>query len=150
MSERPRPAGSVDLPDRLLRTGVPVTLGRTSFGVAATVSGPGGAAELTVTLRGEPSADDDTQALLVVAAGAVDMYTAPLFEAALNDAVDRHTTVRCDLTDVRILSAAGITALISAHQRATRTGCRLTVCGAHGLTRRVLRITGVENLLCEQ
>jgi anti-anti-sigma factor len=149
MSERPGPAGSADLPHHLLNTGVPVALTRTSFGVAASVTGPCGTALLTVTQRAEPPEEGDPPALLVIAAGEIDLYTAPLLEAALNDAVYRHTTVRCDLSDVRILSAAGITALISAHQRATETGSELTVHGAHGLTRRVLQVTGVERLLCE-
>lgn len=153
MSERPRPTGGVDLPDHLFNTGVPVALTRTGFGVAATVTGPGGTALLTVTLRaappGTPPEEDGMQAVFVIAAGAVDMYTVPLLEAALTDAVDRHTTVRCDLGDVRIFSAAGINALISAHQRAARNGCRLTVHGARGLTRRVLQIAEVEHLLGE-
>jgi anti-anti-sigma factor len=135
------------LSSHLCDTGSPVALA--GFGVAAAVAGPGGDAELTVTLQAGPLEGDDTQALLVVAAGAVDMHTAPLLEAALNDAVDRHTLVRCDLGDVRILSAAGITVLLSAHRRAARTGSRLTVRGARDLTRRVLQIAQVEHLLCE-
>ena len=122
MSERPGPAAGADLPLHLLDTGAPVALTRTSFSVAAaTVTGPCGTALLTVTLqRARPEApaeDDDTDAMLVGAAGAVDMYTAPLLEAALNDAVDRHPIVRCDLSDVRLLCAAGITALLNARDR---------------------------------
>ena len=150
MSERPRPAGRADPPPALLDTGLPVTLTRTSFGVAGTVAGPSGTVLLTVTLHAEPPEDDAPDApdaLLVVAAGVVDLCTAPLLEAALVDAVDRHAMVRCDLSDVRLLSAAGITALVNAHQRAAQAGCRLTVHGAHGITRRVLQITGVEHLL---
>jgi anti-anti-sigma factor len=146
MPERHRPAGGTDLHHHLPGTGTPT---HTGFGAAVTVTDPGGAELLTVTLRAAPPEEGGTQAMLVVAAGAVDMYTAPLLEAALCDAVDRHTTVRCDLGEVRIFSAAGITALLNAHERAVRTGSRLTVHGAHGLTRHVLQITKVEHLLCE-
>lgn len=148
MSEHPRPTGTADLPHHLLDTGAPVALTRTTIGVTATVTGPSGTALLTVTLQTEPLAENGTRAVLVVADGVVDTFTAPLLEAALNDAVDRHTTVRCDLSAVRILSAAGITALLSAHQRAARTGSGLTVRGAQGLTQRVLQITKVDHLLC--
>jgi len=149
MPERPRSARSADLPHYLLDTGVPVALTRTSFGVTATITEPGGNALLTVTLRAEPPEEGDAQALLVVAAGVVDIYTTPLLEAALNDAVDRHSTVRCDLSGVRLLSADGISTLVRAYRRAAESGSRLTVRGARGHTRRVLEITKVEHLLSE-
>jgi anti-anti-sigma factor len=148
MPEVPRPARTADPPPSPLRTGSRVVLDDTSLGVAGTVTGPSGTALLTVTLRTEPPENPAAQALLVVAAaGEVDVDTAPLLHAALADAVDRHAMVCCDLSEVSFLSAAGITALISAHQRAAETGARLTVRGAHGVTRRVLRISGLEQLL---
>ena len=149
MPERPRLAGDIGPPHYVLDIGVPGRLTRTGSDVTTTVTGPCGTVELTVTLRARPPAEDATGVLLVVVAGVIDMCTAPVLEAALSDAVDRHTTVRCDLADVRVLSAAGVTTLIKAYQRATRTGSRLTVCGAHGLTLRVLQVTGVDQVLRE-
>jgi len=153
MSERPRPAGSADLLHHLGDTGAPVAVTSTGLGVAATVTGPCGTALLTVTLQAAspeaPPEEGDAQALLVVAAGVVDIYTTPLLEAALNDAVDRHSTVRCDLSGVRLLSADGISTLVRAYRRAAESGSRLTVRGARGHTRRVLEITKVEHLLSE-
>jgi anti-anti-sigma factor len=149
MSERLRLVTGADPPPPLLDTGSPVALTRTSLGVAGTVTGPSGTALLTVTLQAEPPAEDGaTEAVLVVAAaGEIDLDTAPLLQAALIDAVDRRSAVCCDLSDVAFLSAAGIAALMSAHQRAAETGSRLTVRGAQGITRRVLQLTGVEHLL---
>ena len=148
MLERPRPASSADPPPSLADTGEPVALTRTSLGVAGTVAGPSGATLLSVTLRVESPEDGAARALLVVAAaGEVDVDTAALLSAALDDAVDRHAMGCCDLSEVGFLDAAGVTALMRAHQRARETGSRLTVRGAHGVARRVLQICGVELLL---
>jgi anti-anti-sigma factor len=117
------------------------------LGVAGTVTGPSGTPLLTVTVRAEPADDGGASAVLVVAAtGEVDLDTAPLLQAALVDAVDRGVTVCCDLSGVTFFGAAGITALLTAHERAAEAGSLLTVRGAHGITRRVLEITGVELL----
>jgi anti-anti-sigma factor len=125
-----------------------VALTRTSLGVAGTVAGPSGATLLSVTLRTESPEDGAARASLVVAAaGEVDVDTASLLSAALDDAVDRHAVVCCDLSEVGFLDAAGITALMRAYQRAKETGSLLTVRGAHGVAQRVLRICGVERLL---
>jgi anti-anti-sigma factor len=53
----------------------------------------------------------------------------------------------CDLSEVTFFGAAGINALVIAHERAARAGSRLLIRGAHGITRRVLQITGLEDLL---
>jgi anti-sigma B factor antagonist len=121
---------------------------RTSLGVAGTVTAPSGTPLLRVTLRAEPPEDGAVAAVLVAAAaGEVDLDTAPLLQAALLDAVDRHAVVCCDLSEVGFLSAAGLTALLTAYQRAEETGSRLTIRGARGITRRVLQISGIEQLL---
>ena len=148
MFERFRPASSADPPPSLGDAGGPIALTRTSLGVAGTVAGPSGATLLSVTLRAEPPEDGAARALFVVAAaGEVDVDTASLLYAALDDAVDRHGVVCCDLSEVGFLDAAGITALMRAYQRAKETGSVLTVRGAHGVAQRVLQICGVEVLL---
>jgi len=103
--------------------------------VAGTVIGPSGSPLLTVAVRAEPADDDGASGRLVVAAtGEVDLDTASLLQDALVDAVDRHAAVCCDLSGVTFLGAAGITALLTAHNRAGEAGSRLTVRGAHGAT----------------
>jgi anti-anti-sigma factor len=115
--------------------------------VAARVTGPSGTVPLSVSVRAALPDEAGVITLLVVAAGEVDLDTAPLLRAALVDAVDRRSTVCCDLTDVTFLSAAGVAALVAAHNRASTAGSQLVVRGARGTTRRVLQITGLEGLL---
>jgi len=143
---RPGPPTRTDLPPD---TGGQAAAG-TSGGldVAGTVTGPSGTPLLTVTVRAEPADDHGAASMVVVAAmGEVDLDTASLLQAALVDAVDGHATVCCDLNEVAFLSAAGVTALLTAHVRAVEAGSRLTVRGAHGITRRVLQLAGIELLL---
>ncbi|MGW4465059.1 STAS domain-containing protein [Micromonospora sp. NPDC004704] len=80
-------------------------------------------------------------------AGEVDLATAPLLQEVLLSAVERHPQVCCDLGKVTFFGAAGVTALLVAHNRALQLGSRLTVRGAHGVTRRVLHLTGLERIL---
>jgi anti-anti-sigma factor len=149
MSERPRRAGEADRPPSSVATDAPALTGN-NLGVAGTVTGSTGAAPLTVTVRAESPKNGATEALLVVdAAGEVDLDTAPLLRAALLDAVERRSAVCCDLSDVAFFSAAGVAALVAAYRRARETGAHLTVRGAYGVTARVLKITGTEQLLGE-
>jgi len=151
MSERRRrwlPTAS-DPPPRPGDAGVPAALPGTGHcgDVAATVTGPSGAPLLRVALRTEPPDRSGAAGPLVVAAaGDVDRDTAPLLQAALVDAIDRHDTVCCDLSEVTFLGAAGLTALLVAHDRAGRAGSRLLIRGAHGVTRRVLQITRLDDV----
>jgi anti-anti-sigma factor len=116
--------------------------------VAATVTDSSGTQLLRVVLRAEPP--DRCGALgpsVVAVAGEVDLEAAPLLQDALVDAVDRHRTVYCDLSDVSFFSAAGVTALVVAHERAAQVGSRLLIRGAHGITHQVLQITGLDRFL---
>ncbi|WP_196205625.1 STAS domain-containing protein [Plantactinospora alkalitolerans] len=99
--------------------------------------------------RTNPSASISADRLVVVPAGYVDMDTAPVLESALVNAVDSHPEVCCDLAAAGFFSAAGIGVLLVAHDRAGRSGSRFSIRGAHGITRRVLRITQVDRLLVD-
>jgi len=113
----------------------------------ATVTGLS-ATPLRIARRAEPPAHSGAPGTLVAAvAGEIDLVTAPLLQAALMDAVDRHREVCCDLSGVTFFGAAGINALLVARERAARAGSCLLIRGAHGITRRVLQITGLEGLL---
>jgi anti-anti-sigma factor len=118
---------------------------RTSAEILAEVAGQGGGTPLTVFryLESTPTLDDQ---LAVIVVGDVDLATAPLLEAALLDATDGHRRVCCDLRYVTFFGAAGVSALVAAHHRAVRTGSRLSVRGAHGNTRRILRFSGGERI----
>jgi anti-anti-sigma factor len=109
--------------------------------VAATVTDPAGVPILTVTL------ELISGVATVIADGDVDVDTAPLLRAAVIAAVDRHPRVCCDLRGVTFFGAAGSSALAAGHRRAAEAGARLEVRGAHGTTRRVLELTGLDILL---
>ncbi|AVT38547.1 hypothetical protein C6W10_21215 [Plantactinospora sp. BB1] len=107
------------------------------------------AAGFTVSQHVEPAAPHtgaDDQ-LVVRPAGEIDLATAPLLRDALLSAVQRHPRVCCDLGDVTFFSAAGITALMITYGQALGAGCRFTVRRPHGMTRRLLHLAGLGQLL---
>ncbi|MEO3745379.1 STAS domain-containing protein [Plantactinospora sp. B5E13] len=81
------------------------------------------------------------------AVGEVDLTTAPLLRRSLVHAVEGHDQVCCDLARVTFFSAAGLHALLAAQHRATQTGTRFAVRNAHGITRRILHLANVEDVL---
>jgi anti-anti-sigma factor len=113
--------------------------------IAATVTDHAGIPILTVSM--EVELISGAAVPTIIAAGDVDVDTAPLLRAALVAAVDRHPRVCCDLRGVTFFSVAGINALVAGRRRAVEAGSRLEVRGAHGMTRRVLEITGLGILL---
>ena len=101
----------------------------TSFDVQATCSPTG----WVVTVRGD-----------------VDAVTAPRLADLLLDVLSRPGTadVDLDLREVTFLDSAGLTAVVTAHQEAERSGCLLRV--APGTARAVVRplqITGLTTVL---
>ncbi|MGN9811355.1 STAS domain-containing protein [Micromonospora sp. BQ11] len=79
--------------------------------------------------------------------GEIDLETAPALGVALAAAVQRHPRVCCDLSGVSFCCAAGVNVLLEAAYAAARAGHHLHVCGARGLTARVLHITGADGVL---
>jgi anti-anti-sigma factor len=144
---RPPTLSEPPLPPASARVPAAPTGNRYGPYVPATVTGRS-ATPLRVAWRAEPPHHSGASGTLVAAvAGEIDLVTAPLLQAALVDAVDHHREVCCDLSEVTFFGAAGINALVIAHERAARAGSRLLIRGAHGITRRVLQITGLEDLL---
>jgi anti-anti-sigma factor len=84
--------------------------------------------------------------LVILATGEVDLATAPLLQTALLDAVSQHPRVCCDLKNVTFFSAAGVAALLTAHRHALQAGSRFSTRGAHGITQRILHLTGVAHV----
>ena len=88
--------------------------------------------------------------LVVVTTEQIDHHTAPDFKAELAEglrrceaAPDPAPELVVDLSQVTFLDSTGIRELIDAEQALARRGGRLVICGAHGVVRRCLDITGV-------
>ncbi|MGI5211766.1 STAS domain-containing protein [Plantactinospora sp. CA-290183] len=112
--------------------------------------GPGGTAPFTLSWHTEPAEPTNPtrdDQLIILPAGDVDLATAPLLQTALLTAVEQHPRVCCDLGRVTFFSAAGVSALLVAYNRAIQTGSRLTARRPHGITRRVLHLAGLEQTL---
>jgi anti-anti-sigma factor len=75
--------------------------------------------------------------------GEIDLATAPLLLDALTQAVDHAELVVTDLSQVALLSAAGVRVLCRAAARARERRCQFAVV-ATGSARRVLEITGAD------
>ncbi|MGC4804672.1 STAS domain-containing protein [Micromonospora sp. DT233] len=77
--------------------------------------------------------------------GEIDLATSGELTAALADALEGPplAALEVDFSGVRFLDSSGILALLRAHGRAARQGCRLTVTDVQPTVRRVLEITGV-------
>ena len=88
--------------------------------------------------------------LVVVTTEQIDRHTAPDFREELAEglrrckaAADPPPELVVDLSQVTFLDSTGIRELIVAEQALARRGGRLVVCGAHGVVRRCLEVTGV-------
>jgi anti-anti-sigma factor len=93
--------------------------------------------------RGEPGA------VVVRVAGEVDMAVEPILEQALRDAVADQDARRVivDLEDLRFLDSSGIHALVKGYRAAAAAGQSFRLRNAKGAVARVLRVTGVADVL---
>jgi anti-sigma B factor antagonist len=88
---------------------------------------------------------DRSGALVLAPSGDICPLTAPALECCIDGAVDagaRHLVI--DLTDVTLLTAAGVSALVAGANRLSALDGQLTIRNATGLTARVLTITGLD------
>lgn len=92
---------------------------------------------------------DEGRAVVLRVDGEIDLATVKVLRAGLADAVAQSVPlVVVDLEAVGFLGSAGLSALISAHEKATESGCRLVV--AVSPTRpamRTMQVTGLTGLL---
>jgi anti-anti-sigma factor len=119
-------------------------------GIAVSVAGFDGTVIATICCRLEPSgspADGEGPTSVVSVEGDVDLDTAPLLEQALVLAINDRPRTCLDLRRVEFFSAAGVHALLAAHQHATRLGHTLSLQGVHGITKRVLAIAGLDHVI---
>lgn len=87
------------------------------------------------------------QLTVISVTGDLDHDSAPLLSIALTSAINAGRNVCCDLAQVSFLSAAGVNTVLAAHRLAAGQGRRLTLRGARGVTRRVLELTGIPEVL---
>lgn len=114
--------------------------------VSAAVAGVGGSGALRVSQHTEASAGSGTYALVITAAGAVDLDTEALLRNALLDAVAVHRTVCVDLGGITFFGAVGANALVAARNAATLAGRTLLVRGVPGVVRRTLELTELDRV----
>jgi anti-anti-sigma factor len=88
---------------------------------------------------------DDAVRVRLRARGELDMATAPVLAAVLNDQQRRH--VHLDMSEVRFCDSAGLTALVEAHRDLLSRQGSLTLVGAGPRIQRLLRITGLDAVL---
>ena len=87
----------------------------------------------------------DGRGHLVTVIGDVDIATAPQIAEYLVRFTDGPVTV--ELSGVSFLDSSGINALLAAHRHLERRDSRLTIRGATPIVRRVLQISGLDQLL---
>ncbi|WP_200207274.1 STAS domain-containing protein [Micromonospora coerulea] len=86
------------------------------------------------------------QVVDVRAVGEIDIATVRSFQAALWAAPAR-PVLRLDLSGVRMLSAAGVRALVATHLRVRARGGELVLVDPDPVVARVLRATGLHRVL---
>jgi anti-sigma B factor antagonist len=144
-SHPPRRAASpaADLPAaHLPASGVPPPPGGPA--ATASVTGYDGSVIATVSRHAGPGGPDDPgPEAIVTVRGDLDLDTAPLAEAILLQALDAAQRVCLDLDEVRFFGAAGVRVIIKARLHAAALGRALRLRGVHGITERVLVLTGL-------
>ena len=80
--------------------------------------------------------------------GDVDMLTAPQLSSAICEALEKSpTALVVDLTEVTFLASIGMSVLVAAHEAATALSVRLGVVAEGPITRRPMRILGIDAIL---
>jgi anti-sigma B factor antagonist len=90
-------------------------------------------------------------AVVVEVSGEIDLHTAPTLRAALAAAVDAaggdQPAVVVDLTGVGFIDSTGLGELVAAHKALADKGARLHLAASNERVRRLLSITGVDEVL---
>lgn len=92
---------------------------------------------------------DEGRAVVLRVDGEIDLATVEVLRVGLADAVAQSVPlVVVDLEAVGFLGSVGLSALISAHEKATESGCRLVVVvSASRPAMRTMQVTGLTELL---
>ena len=110
----------------------------------AAVTGWDGALIAEVSRRMRPGEPGEPGPEVVVGIqGDLDLDTAPLAHATLIQALDDAPRVCLDLSEVRFFGAAGLRVIVGARQHAESLGRAFRLSGVHGVTERILVLTGL-------
>ncbi len=83
---------------------------------------------------------------VVVAAGEIDLYTAPALRESLIRAGESSSRVVIDLTDVTFLDSTGLGVMLGALRRARTAERSVALVGPTDMVKRVLQITGLDQV----
>ena len=84
---------------------------------------------------------------VVRVAGEIDIYTAPEFKSAINEAVSSGATdLVVDLTDVSYMDSSGFGTLLGAAKRLTPKGGSVNLVGCSKAIERMLKITRLDTI----
>lgn len=87
------------------------------------------------------------EGILLALHGELDLSTVAILEDAMQSAERSHALVVVDLRDLTFLDSTGLHVLISAEQRARRSGARLVIVQGPAQVRRLLELTGASEQL---
>lgn len=112
--------------------------------ISASVTAADGSVIAAVSRRVRPAEPDETGPEVVVSVrGDLDLDTAPLVQETLIQSLESAERVCLDLAEVGFCGAAGVRVVIIARQQAAALGRVFRLSGVHGLTERVLTLTGL-------
>jgi anti-anti-sigma factor len=107
-----------------------------------------------VTTRPYTIADEQTPdgVLRICLAGEFDMSAGDTLRRALTEAASRpHVQqVIVDLQHTRLIDSHAVACLVAGYQTATTLRRGFTVVNGHGIVQRILDITGLSEVLCQQ
>jgi len=104
---------------------------------------------VSADLRCDVSRDDGV--VTIALAGDIDVSSVAAMREALEQAVRAGSAlVVVDFSQLSFLDSTGINCLVQARADGEAVGCRLLVRNATGIARRVLEITGLAELMCEE
>ncbi len=91
---------------------------------------------------------DQNGGAVVHVAGEVNWRTSPEFRSTLLDLLEkrRRARVEVDLQQVRRIDSSGVSSLVEAWRAAHRRGARFVLSGLNEAPRRVLRLTGLDEV----
>ena len=86
---------------------------------------------------------DDGTTLLLIPEGELDVYTAPLFTAALERCTSAHKVLIVDVAHLTFIDSTGLKTLVAARERVRE---RLLLAGKNQVLDRLLELTGTADL----
>jgi len=90
---------------------------------------------------------NEPDATIVIAVGEIDLATGDQLVEVLTELCGEKGAVRVDLGQVSFMDSTGIKALVNAHRLSEERGCQLTICNPTERLRRVLEVSGVDQVL---